>query len=359
MQSDKVFRKSTAQPFIMAGPCSAESEEQVLSTAHALNGKIDLYRAGLWKPRTRPNSFEGIGAVGLSWLKRVKAETGMRVTTEVAKASHVDLALEFGIDVLWIGARTTTNPFSVQEIADALKGVDIPVIIKNPINPDLKLWLGAVERIQGAGITRLAAIHRGFSFFNNKKYRNSPMWQIPIEFRAHLPELMMICDVSHICGSRNNLLEVAQQAMDLSYEGLMIEVHPDPDLALSDAAQQITPTTFQALIHDLVLRREDLLDSGHAQDIGIIRKHIDELDDHIIQLMGKRMELAEEIGLIKRDHDIPVLQSIRWNQILHEAYQKGKRYGLSEEFVDKLFKAIHQESINHQIEIMNQQSIPG
>jgi chorismate mutase len=347
MQSTNPFENSKDKPFIMAGPCSAESEYQVLSTARALKKRgVDLFRAGLWKPRTRPNNFEGVGTVGLPWLKKVKDEIKLPVTTEVANARHVELALEFEIDVLWLGARTTTNPFSVQDIADALSGVDVPVIIKNPINPDMKLWLGAVERIQRAGVRNIAVIHRGFNFFNNKKYRNSPLWEIPIEFRSLMPDIKMICDVSHIGGNREILGELAQQAMDLYYDGLMIEVHPKPDQALSDAKQQITPLQFERLIKNIILRREILEESGHQKEIKLIRNHIDELDEHLIQLLGKRMVYAEEIGTIKRENDIPILQSVRWNQILEQAYGRGTKYGLSNEFVEIMNRQLEKFSSN-------------
>lgn len=337
----------------MAGPCSAESEEQIVDTARALKARnVDLFRAGLWKPRTRPNTFEGVGSVGLPWLKRVKEEVGIPVTTEVAKAKHVDLALEFGVDVLWIGARTTTNPFSVQEIADALKGVDIPVIIKNPINPDLDLWLGGIERIQVAGITQISVIHRGFNFFHNTKYRNSPLWQIPIELKSRFPEMMVICDVSHICGRRDILGTVAQQALDLYFDGIMVEVHPDPDKALSDAKQQITINEFDKLMASLVLRRQKLENSAYVHEIQGLRNKIDELDNHLIQILNQRMELAESIGRLKMANNIPILQSKRWKEILQSAVDKGQSFGLTEEFTQSVFKAIHLESIQHQSRIM-------
>lgn len=337
----------------MAGPCSAETEEQILQTARDLKDRnIDLFRAGLWKPRTRPNTFEGVGAVGLPWLKRVRDEVGLPVTTEVAKGKHVDLALEFGMDVLWIGARTTTNPFSVQEIADALKGADIPVIIKNPINPDLNLWLGGIERIQKAGIRDISVIHRGFNFFQNTKYRNSPLWQIPIELKSRFPEMMVICDVSHICGRRDILGSVAQQALDLYFDGIMVEVHPNPDEAMSDAKQQITIDEYDDLMASLVLRRQKLENSDFVNEIQSIRNQIDELDNHLIQIINQRMELAESIGRLKMSNNIPILQSKRWKEILQSAIDKGLSFGLTEEFTQSIFKAIHLESIQHQSRIM-------
>jgi chorismate mutase len=350
---NQILTMKKDKPFIMAGPCSAESEDQIMETARALKERdVDLFRAGLWKPRTRPNNFEGVGSVGLPWLKRVKEELNLPVTTEVAKGKHVDLALEFGIDVLWIGARTTTNPFSVQEIADALRGVDIPVIVKNPINPDLSLWMGGIERLQKVGIQNISVIHRGFNFFNNTKYRNSPLWQIPIELKSKFPEMMLICDVSHICGRRDILGEVAQQALDLYFDGIMVEVHPDPDHALSDAKQQITASEFDRLIGSLVFRREKLENSKFVTEVQSIRNEIDKIDNHMIQLLSQRMDLAESIGRLKKEHNIPILQSKRWKEILQSAIDKGMNFGLTEEFTQSVFKAIHMESIQHQSRIM-------
>jgi chorismate mutase len=354
MQNQSITMKKD-RPFIMAGPCSAESEDQIMQTARALKDRdVDLFRAGLWKPRTRPNNFEGVGSVGLPWLKRVKDELGMPVTTEVAKAKHVDLALEFGVDVLWIGARTTTNPFSVQEIADALRGVDVPVIVKNPINPDLSLWMGGIERIQKVGVKDISVIHRGFNFFNNTKYRNSPLWQIPIELKSQFPEMMLICDVSHICGRRDILGEVAQQALDLYFDGIMVEVHPDPNNALSDAKQQITADEYDVLMKSLVFRREKLENSKFVSQVQSIRNQIDEIDNHMIQILSQRMQLAESIGRLKKDHGIPILQSKRWKEILQSAVDKGGAFGLTEEFTQSVFKAIHMESIQHQSRIMKE-----
>jgi chorismate mutase len=354
-----ILPKPKGRPILIAGPCSAETEEQVLRTARELATQdIDLFRAGIWKPRTRPGAFEGVGVEGLRWLRRVKEETGMKVTTEVANTQHVFEALKYGIDVLWLGARTTVNPFSVQEVADALKGVDVPVIVKNPINPDLKLWMGAIERIHKAGITRIAAIHRGFSYHGDTKYRNVPRWQIAIELKRRFPDLQLFCDNSHICGNRHMLREVAQKALDLNYDGLMTEVHPDPDNAWSDAEQQITPTHFGELLRALVLRELTTDDPEFLETLDHLRHEIDEIDEDLLNLLGRRMDLAEAIGRYKKRNNIAILQTDRWNEILERGLSKGKLKGLSEEFVSVLLRAIHQESINHQVRVMNQQEAP-
>jgi chorismate mutase len=347
--------KPKGEPFVIAGPCSAETEAQVMRTAHELSSqRIDLYRAGIWKPRTRPNSFEGVGKEGLGWLRRVKEETGLRVTTEVAKTQHVYEALKYGIDVVWIGARTTVNPFSVQEVADALQGVDIPVLVKNPINPDLKLWIGAIERLYKAGITRIGAIHRGFSYHGNTKYRNVPRWQIAIDLKRHFPDLPIICDNSHICGRRDILQTVAQKAMDLNFEGLMTEVHPNPDEAWSDAQQQITPAQYKEMMDQIIFRQTTTDNMEFLENLEHLRHEIDELDDELLNLIGQRMKLAERIGEYKKRNNIAILQTTRWNEILERAVTKGHLRGLSEEFVVVMLKAIHQESINHQVRVMNQ-----
>ena len=349
-------RKHPDKPFLIAGPCSAETEEQVMETARQLaNQDIELFRAGIWKPRTRPNSFEGVGTPGLKWLKRVKEETGLKVTTEVANTEHVFLSLKHDIDVLWIGARTTANPFSVQEIADAIEGVDIPVLIKNPINPDLKLWMGAIERIYKAGITRIGLIHRGFSVYGPSPFRNIPRWQIPIELKRTFPDLMLLCDNSHICGKRETLKEVAQKAFDLNYDGLMTEIHIDPDNAWSDAKQQITPTQFQQLFDELVFRKEG---NGQVQnDLEDLRRQIDNLDDEILNLLGRRMLVSESIGRYKKNHNISILQQKRWSEILEKAVIKGENHGLSKWFIASFLKAVHEESINHQNEVMNEDDV--
>ena len=354
MQLKSRFKKSDGKPFVIAGPCSAESETQVIETAKELAQQgVDLFRSGIWKPRTRPDSFEGVGKVGLKWMKQVKEETGLKVTIEVAKRDHVFEALKHGIDVLWLGARTTVNPFSVQEVADAMEGVDIPVLIKNPINPDLKLWIGAIERIYKAGVTEIGVIHRGFSYHGETKYRNVPRWQIPIELKRHFPDLAIICDNSHICGRRDILLDVAQKALDLDFDGFMTEVHPTPDDAWSDAAQQITPSQFKDLVDQLVIRTTSTSNTKVLEHIEHLRHEIDEIDNELINLLGRRMSLAEGIGEYKKRNNISILQPSRWNEILETATAKGQIKGLSEEFMAVFLKAIHQESINHQAKVMN------
>ncbi len=344
------------RPLLIAGPCSAETEEQVLQTARELAPQgIDLYRAGIWKPRTRPGEFEGIGTPGLAWLRRVKEETGLRTTTEVANTQHVFEALKYGIDVLWLGARTTVNPFSVQEVADALKGVDIPVLIKNPVNPDLKLWIGAIERIYKAGIRRIAVIHRGFSHHGETRYRNVPRWQIAIELKRHFPDLPIICDNSHICGRRDILQEVAQQALDLNYDGLMTEVHPTPDQAWSDAAQQITPAQYGEMKAQLYFRRSGAEDPAFLQNIDHLRHQIDDIDEEIFQLLAHRMKLAQGIGEYKKRNNIAIVQPSRWNEIVEKATAKGRTQGLSDEFVEMILRAIHQESIQQQSKVLHQE----
>lgn len=316
-------------------------------------GKIDLFRAGIWKPRTRPGEFEGVGTVGLPWLRRVKEETGLRTTTEVGNHYHVFEALKYGVDVLWIGARTTVNPFSVQEIADALKGVDIPVMVKNPVNPDLKLWIGAIERVYKAGITRIAAVHRGFSYHGQTPFRNMPHWQIAIDLKRQFPDLAIICDNSHICGRRDILFDVAQKAFDLNFDGLMTETHPTPDKAWSDAAQQITPDQYGELIQRLVLRHPDTQDKTFLETLVHLRHEIDEMDDELLNLLGRRMKVVEKIGAYKKHNNISILQANRWNEILENAIAKGRTKGLSEEFIATVLKAIHDESINHQEAVMS------
>lgn len=345
------------RPVIIAGPCSAETEEQVMTTARALAAQdIDLFRAGIWKPRTRPGMFEGIGTEGLGWLKRVKEETGLKVTTEVASTQHVFDALKYGVDVLWIGARTTVNPFSVQEVADALKGTKIPVIIKNPVNPDLKLWMGAIERIYKAGIENIAVIHRGFSYYGDTKYRNVPRWQIAIELKRQLPDIQIIVDNSHICGNRHMLQAVAQQAFDLNYDGLMTEVHPDPDKAWSDAEQQITPDVFKKMMEELVLRAPTTNDPEYLENIDHLRNEIDEIDEELINILGNRMKIAQKIGSYKKRNNIAILQTDRWSEILEKAVAKGNKKDLSNEFIESILRAIHDESISHQEKVMSQKT---
>lgn len=353
-----MFQKKENRPFLIAGPCSAETEEQVLCVAAGLQDlKIDLFRAGIWKPRTRPGAFEGVGAKGLPWLRRVKEEFGMKTTVEVATGNQVYEALKHGVDVLWVGARSTVNPFSVQEIADALQGVDVPVLIKNPVNPDLELWLGAIERIEKAGIRRIGAIHRGFSSFTKSKFRNAPFWEIAIEFRRRMPEIPLICDNSHICGNREDLAEVAQQALDLNYDGLMTETHCTPDEAWSDARQQITPYIYGEMIAQLVTRRETTDDRIFMDNLNQLRHKIDEVDHELMNLLGRRMRLAEEIGRYKLRNNISILQAARWSEILEKALEQGRERGLSDEFVEKFLSAIHQESIAHQTKVMHSELV--
>ncbi len=311
---------------------------------------VKIFRAGIWKPRTKPGGFEGIGAVGLQWLKRVKKETGMYVTTEVATKDHVFEALKAGIDILWIGARTTVNPFAVQEIADALKGTDIPVLVKNPVNPDLELWIGAFERLYRAGLRRLGAIHRGFSSYEKKIYRNLPLWHIPIELRRRMPNLPIFCDPSHIGGKRELIAPISQQAMDLSFDGLMIESHPTPDDAWSDAAQQITPDVLDYVINLLVIRNE----TQTTENLAELRRQIDGVDEQLLELLTKRMRISREIGIYKKEHNMPILQSPRYSEILEKRSDMGLVMGLSTEFVKEILKEIHEESIRQQMIVMNE-----
>lgn len=335
---------------IIAGPCSAETEEQVMCTAKQLADKgCHIFRAGIWKPRTKPGGFEGNGEMALPWMQRVKKETGMLVSTEVATPEHVELALKYGIDILWVGARTSANPFAMQAIADCLKGIDIPVLIKNPVNPDLELWIGALERINQAGIKRLAVIHRGFSSYDKKIYRNTPMWQIPIELRRRIPELPIFCDPSHIGGSRELIAPLCQQAMDLGFNGLIIECHCTPDEAWSDAKQQITPDVLDYILNLIVIRDETVTTEG----ITILRKQIDELDNHLMELLAKRMRVCREIGQYKKEHNMTVLQTSRYNEILDKRGTQGSSCGMDPEFVKKVFEAVHEESVRQQIEIIN------
>ena len=349
-----MFQKKDSRPFLIAGPCSAETEEQVLDTAHGLAGQgIDLFRAGVWKPRTRPGAFEGKGAEALPWLRRVKQETGLRTTIEVANGNQVYEALKHGVDVLWVGARSTVNPFSVQDIADALRGVDVPVLVKNPVNPDLDLWVGAIERIRNAGVTQIGAIHRGFSAYAKSKFRNAPYWELPIELRRRMPDLPLICDNSHICGNREDLREVAQQALDLNYDGLMTEVHPTPDAAWSDAKQQITPFIYSELVRSLVVRRETTDDRDFLENIENLRHKIDEVDLELLNLLARRMRIAEDIGRYKSRNNISILQTVRWNEILERGYSNGRQRGLNDEFIERFLSAVHQESIAHQQAVMS------
>ena len=343
------------RPLIISGPCSAETEEQVIQTATRLaaTGKVDILRAGIWKPRTRPGSFEGIGTKGLPWLQQAKKESSLPVAIEVATAKQVEDALHFGVDVLWIGARTTVNPFSVQDVADALKGADVPVFIKNPINPDLELWIGAAERVANAGIKNIGLIHRGFSSYGNTEYRNAPMWHLAIEMKRRNPGMLMINDPSHICGRRDILMDVAQKAIDLDFDGLIIESHIDPDNAWSDAKQQVTPERLGEMIGSIIWRTEEIDSEELHAVMEKMRQQINQLDDELLQLIGQRMKVADKIGQYKKDNNITILQTNRWNAILERAYARGEKLGLGKEFITKYFDAVHMESINHQNKIMN------
>jgi chorismate mutase len=344
------------RPLIISGPCSAETEEQVIQTATKLaaTGKVDILRAGIWKPRTRPGSFEGVGTKGLPWLQQAKKISGLPVAVEVATGKQVEDALHFGVDVLWIGARTTVNPFSVQDVADALRGVDVPVLIKNPLNADLELWIGAVERVAKAGINHIGLIHRGFSSYGNTEYRNAPMWHLAIEMKRRNPNMLLINDPSHICGRRDILLDVAQKAIDLDFDGLIVESHIDPDNAWSDAKQQITPEQLESMIDSIIWRKEDFISEELHANMEKMRSQINQLDDELMQLLGQRMKIADKIGQYKKDNNITILQTNRWNAILERAFVKGEQLGLSPEFITKYFDAVHMESINHQNKIMNQ-----
>ncbi len=338
------------RPFVIAGPCSAETEEQVVTTAKQLSEKgCHLFRAGIWKPRTKPGGFEGKGDEALPWLADVKKETGMLVSTEVATPEHVEKAFQHGIDFLWVGARTTANPFAMQALADSLRGVDIPVLVKNPVNPDLELWIGALERLNQAGVKRLGAIHRGFSSYDKKIYRNLPMWQIPIELRRRYPTLPLICDPSHISGRRDLIAPLCQQAMDLGFDGLLVESHCNPDEAWSDAMQQITPEVLDYILSLLVIRDETLTTEGITQ----LRHQIDELDNQLMELLAKRMRVCREIGQYKKEHNMTVLQTQRYKEILDKRGVQGAMCGMSAEFAAKIFEHIHEESVRQQMEIIN------
>ncbi len=340
-------------PMVIAGPCSAETEDQVMQIAQQLkDSDVSVFRAGIWKPRTRPGGFEGVGAIGLKWMQKAKAATGLLLATEVANAAHVKLAIEHDIDILWIGARTTVNPFAVQEIADAVKGTDKIVLVKNPVNPDLSLWIGAIERIHNAGITKLGAIHRGFSTYEKTIYRNIPEWQIAIELQSRYPNLPIFCDPSHITGNREMILEVSQQALDLSYDGLMIETHIDPENAWSDAAQQVTPTKLKEIFKDLRIRKLTTDADGYNEEMQKLRRDIDFTDAKLFDLLGSRMQIAEKMGALKNEENIAILQSHRWNAVLKSMLTMGEARGLSQDFVERIFKAIHQESITHQGKMM-------
>ena len=338
------------RPLVIAGPCSAETEEQVMETARSLAAEgFRIYRAGLWKPRTKPGGFEGVGEAGIAWLQRVKRETGMYTATEVATREHVAIALKGGIDLLWIGARTAANPFAMQEIADALRGVDVPVLVKNPVSPDLELWIGAIERIYNAGIRRIGAIHRGFSSIDKNLYRNHPLWAVPIELHRRIPALPIFCDPSHIGGKRELIAPLCQQAMDLGFNGLIIESHCNPDCAWSDASQQVTPDVLDYILNLLVIRKE----TQTTENLSELRKQIDECDNNLMQELAKRMRVAREIGTFKKEHDMTILQTGRYNEILDKRGSQGVLLGVDSEFIKKVFELIHEESVRQQMEIIN------
>ena len=335
-------------PLVIAGPCSAETEEQVLKIAHQLkNTNASVLRAGLWKPRTRPGNFEGVGALGLKWLQKAKEETGLLIATEVANANHVDLALKHGLDVLWIGARTTVSPFMVQEIADALRGTDKIVLVKNPVSPDLGLWLGAVERLATADVKNLGVVHRGFSSYEKSKYRNHPEWQIPIDLQTQFPDLPLLLDPSHISGNRALIFELCQKALDLNYDGFMIETHNDPENAWSDAEQQITPEMLSKIMKNLTIRKTEG-EGVFLNELEKLRTKIDVVDRQVIEMFGKRMKIAEAIGQLKKENNVAILQTKRWQEVLERMLAESKHENLNEEFILRVYRAIHQESIDHQ-----------
>ena len=342
------------KPLIISGPCSAESEEQVIETARLLaDSKVKIFRAGIWKPRTRPDTFEGVGSVALPWIKRVKEETGMLTAIEVANVWHLKEALKYEVDIVWVGARTTANPFAVQELADGLRGLDIPVFIKNPINPDIELWIGAFERLNKAGIKKLAAIHRGFSYYGHSPYRNMPQWEIPIELKRRIPELPIITDPSHICGNRDLLFSISQTAMDLDFDGLFIESHYKPETALSDKDQQITPDELKTLLAGLIYRKSEIDNTRQLEGLTEYRRQIDHWDTELIRVLRNRMLISEEIGKYKKKENITILQTGRWSEILEDRLAKARQMGMSDQFIIQIFKQIHQESISFQNKVMN------
>lgn len=359
LESISKWLPTANKPIIISGPCSAETEEQTIATAKqiAATGKVHALRAGIWKPRTRPGQYEGAGNEGLKWLIQAKKETGLPVTTEVANAAHVEACLKAGVDILWVGARTTVNPFSVQEVADALKGVDIPVMVKNPINPDLELWIGAFERLNKAGITKMAAIHRGFSSFEKGPFRNAPMWDLGIELKTRIPEIDIICDPSHIAGARDLISFVSQKALDLDMVGLMIESHINPDAAWSDAKQQVTPSVLSKIIDGLIVRTVTSDNKTFKDTLSVLRDQIDQLDDEIMQKLSARMKISEKIGQYKKDNNVTILQVNRWEEIVNTRITLGKAMGLSEEFTNDMMKLIHRESIQIQTKVMNKTEV--
>ncbi len=352
--SEKCLFRKNGHPVIISGPCSAETEDQVLATARQLKEiGVSFFRAGIWKPRTRPGTFEGLGSVALPWLKKVKEETGMMTAVEVANMWHIKEALRHGIDILWLGARTTANPFAVQEIADSLRGLDVTVFVKNPVNPDLELWIGALERINKAGIRKLVAVHRGFSHYGESPYRNMPQWEIPIELKRRYPNLPLINDPSHICGNRELLFSVAQTAMDLDFDGLFIESHIDPSSALSDSLQQVTPSRLDEILKGLIYRDPDIKTASQIEGLENLRRQIDQWDNELLRVIRNRMAISEQIGEYKKRENITILQTGRWSEILEDRLTRGKELGLSEKFIIQVFKEIHQESINFQNKVMN------
>lgn len=357
MKAKQSWIREFNKPLIIAGPCSAESEKQMLEIAERMDKDyVQVFRAGIWKPRTKPNCFEGVGAIGLNWLKRVKDEFGFKIATEVATANHAKLALEYDVDYLWIGARSTVNPFTVQEIAEALRDTDKTVLVKNPVNPDLELWIGAIERLQSQNIQKIGAIHRGFSTYKKTKYRNNPQWQIALDFMDKMPEIPLICDPSHICGNREGIFEVSQQAFNFEYDGLMIESHCNPDEAWSDAKQQITPERLLEILKKIELRKSDDENAFYHSQLNRLRNEIDETDQAILEIIAQRMLISTQIGELKKEHNVAVFQPERWKQIRENSIKQGQLLGLSEEFIDKLIKALHQESIQQQNSIMNKEN---
>jgi chorismate mutase len=342
------------KPVVISGPCSAESETQVLETARQIARfpQVKIFRSGIWKPRTRPNYFEGVGVKGLKWMKRVKEETGLLTAVEVAKPQHVEDCLKAGIDILWLGARTVVNPFSVQEITEVLKGVDIPVMVKNPVNPDLKLWMGAIERVSMAGVKKLVAVHRGFYSLNKTLFRNPPMWELPIQLKRQMPGLPVITDPSHICGNRNMLFQISQKAMNLEMDGLMIESHIDPLSALTDANQQITPHQLEAIINKLVIREKTFGPDFHDK-LGEYRKDIDNLDDEMLEILAKRLEIVKEIGEFKRNNNLTILQIKRWSEVFKSRLEKGVELGMEKDFLNAMLEVLHKESIRIQNDILS------
>ncbi|MCA6074170.1 bifunctional 3-deoxy-7-phosphoheptulonate synthase/chorismate mutase type II [Fulvivirga sedimenti] len=354
---DQSWIKEYSHPLFIAGPCSAESEEQVLNVTRALkNQGINIIRAGIWKPRTRPNSFEGIGHAALPWLELAKKETGVKFAIEVANPSHVEQALKHNIDILWIGARSTVNPFTVQEIAESLKGITIPVLVKNPVNPDLALWIGAIERLLNQDIQKVGAIHRGFSSFGKQRYRNEPLWQIPVELKRHFPELPLICDPSHIGGRRDQIAPLSQKALDLNYDGLMIEVHPNPDKALSDAAQQVTPEAFAQIRQNLHVRRATSDNELFRSKLEELRERINSIDHDLVDTLAARQKAIEEIGIYKKENDVMVFQLERWNEIMRTRPEWASAQGLDRELIEEIYKLIHADSLKVQTRILNEET---